>query len=109
VTLLGITIPKKLTDIDDMYIMINQIPSGKTNRGRTLYGIQAQGCPTVLHCWAWYRFDCTIEFTEFTSHDWIQRGNWFDVKVSVDVQGTILKKEMSKDTYGKRIASVLFR
>jgi hypothetical protein len=35
---LRITIPKSLTDVDDMYFMINQIPLGKTNKGRTLYG-----------------------------------------------------------------------
>jgi hypothetical protein len=34
---LGITIPKKVTDIDEMYCMINQIPLGKTNHGRVLY------------------------------------------------------------------------
>jgi hypothetical protein len=30
---LGNNTPKKLTDVDDMYCMINQIPLGKTNHG----------------------------------------------------------------------------
>ena len=112
---LGITIPKRLTDIDDMYIMINQIPIGKTNHGRTLYGRAIRHKDVRLCCigglafYAQYRFDCTNEFTDFTAEDWIQRDKWFDVKVLVDVQSTDFKKELSKDTYGDRIASVLSR
>ena len=112
---LGITIPKKVTDIDDMYIMINQIPIGKTNHGRTLYGRAIRHKDVRLCCigglafYAQYRFDCTNEFTNFKPEDWIQRDKWYDVKVLVDVQATDYKKEIAKDNYGDRIQSVLSR
>ena len=102
---LGITIPKKYTDIDDMYCMINQIPMGKTNKGRTLYGRATRHKDVRLCCigglafYAQYRFDCTGEFSDFTVNDWCSREKWFDVKVLVDVQSNDFKKEMSKDTY----------
>ena len=75
---LGITIPKKFTDVDDMYCMINQIPLGKTNKGRTLYGRAVRHKDVKLCCigglalYAQYRFECTGEFAEFTVDDWIQ-------------------------------------
>lgn len=112
---LGITIPKKMTDIDDMYIMINQIPLGKTNHGRVLYGRAIRHKDVKLCCvgglafYAQYRFDCTNEFSEYTVADWIQRDKWFDVKVLVDVQSTNFTKELSKDTYGDHIGRILSR
>ena len=112
---LGITIPKKYTDIDDMYCMINQIPMGKTNKGRTLYGRATRHKDVRLCCigglsfYAQYRFDCTGEFSDFSVNDWCSREKWFDVKVLVDVQSNDFKKEMSKDTYSRHILSILRR
>jgi Centromere DNA-binding protein complex CBF3 subunit, domain 2 len=112
---LGIVIPKKITDIDEMYCMINQIPLGKTNHGRVLYGRALRHKDVRLCCvgglalYAQYRFECTNEFTDFTPEDWIQRDKWFDVKVLVDVQATDIKRELCKDTYGDHIKSILSR
>jgi Centromere DNA-binding protein complex CBF3 subunit, domain 2 len=112
---LGITVPKSYTDIDDMYIMINQIPLGKTNHGRVLYGRAVRHkdvrlcCLGALAFYTQYRFDCTNEFVDFTAEDWINRNKWFDVKVLVDVQATDFQKEMANDTYGLHIESVLSR
>jgi Centromere DNA-binding protein complex CBF3 subunit, domain 2 len=112
---LGITIPKSLTDVDDMYCMINQIPLGKTNKGRILYGRALRHKDVRLCClgglafYAQYRFDCTNEFVDFTPEDWVQRNKWFDVKVLVDVQSGNYKKELSKDTYGTHIGAILAR
>lgn len=112
---LGIIIPKKITDIDDMFCMINQIPLGKTNHGRTLYGRAVRHKDVRLCCigglsfYTQYRFFCTGEFEDFNTDDWVQRDKWFDVKVLVDVQAPDYKKELSKDTYGKHIGTILSR
>jgi hypothetical protein len=98
---LGITVPKQMTDVDDMYVMINQIDFGKTNHGRTLYGRAIRHkdvklCPIgALSFYAQFRFDCTGEFAHFTVHDWINRELWFNVKVLIDLNQPDKQKEMT--------------
>jgi hypothetical protein len=66
-------------------------------------------CVGGLSFYAQYRFECTNEFVDFTPEDWIQRDNWFDVKLLVDVQSTDFKRELCKDTYGEHIKTILSR
>ena len=47
---MGVGIPKRDNDIDPVYIMVNQISEGKTNKGRKLYGRATRHRDVSLCC-----------------------------------------------------------
>ena len=72
---LGITIPKKDTDVHAMYVMVNQIAFGKTNHGRLLYGRATKHKQVELCCIGalsyylqYYWFFCANEFGDFVQY-----------------------------------------
>ena len=106
-------VPKRDQDIHRMFIMLNQIPKGKTNKGRILYGratrhrdvrLCAVGAMTMyLQC----RFLATHEFKDFTTEDWCDNSKWFDTKLLVDVNGADHTKEMRNDSYSRHMKKIL--
>jgi Centromere DNA-binding protein complex CBF3 subunit, domain 2 len=112
---LGIFIPKQETDVHQPYVMINQIPIGKTTHGRKQYGRATRHKDVLLCCigafsfYVQFRLMCTNEFAEMQVEDWLDNKKWFDVKVLVDVSAADFTKEMKNDSYEKHIKSVLRR
>jgi Centromere DNA-binding protein complex CBF3 subunit, domain 2/Transcriptional activator of glycolytic enzymes len=105
--------PKLETDVHDLFLMINQIPVGKTTHGKVQYG-RATRHKNVVLCavgamafYLTFRFYCTKEFADFTVDDWLDNTKWFDVKLLVDINGTDFKKEMSNDGYSDHVKRVL--
>jgi hypothetical protein len=110
---LGLLVPKKPTDPHDMWLMITQIPQGKTNHGRIIYGRAARHKDVLLCCigglsfYLAYRFWITGEFAGFTEEDWRQNDKWFDVKLLVDAYGNDFEKPMCNDSYGRVLKGIL--
>jgi Centromere DNA-binding protein complex CBF3 subunit, domain 2 len=112
---LGINIPKQDTDVHQPYVMVNQIPIGKTTHGRKQYGRATRHRDVRLCCvgafamYVQYRFYCTGEFADFGLDDWLSNEKWFDVKVLADIKSNDFTKEMKNDSYEAHIKSVLQR
>jgi hypothetical protein len=112
---LGITVPKRPTDIDRVYVMVTQIPEGKTNHGRVIYSRATRHNDVRLCCigglsfYLQYRFWVTGEFKAFTLMDWLDNKKWFDVKLLVDVYGRGFSDSMRNDSYGKILKQILSR
>ena len=110
---IGLTPPQRDTDIHQMFLMINQIPVGKTNHGRVLYGCATRHkdvrlcCIGALAFYLQYRFYLTDEFADFTVDNWCKNSDWFDVKLLVDVATKDTTKSMTNDSYGDKIRAVL--
>ena len=114
---LGLSIPKRPTDIDRMYVMVTQIPEEKTNHGRIIYRRATRHQDVVRLCsvgglsfYLQYRFWVTGEFKDFTVTDWMDNRKWFNIKLLVDVFGRGSKSEsMRNDSYGKILKKILLR
>ncbi|MGL5936676.1 MAG: hypothetical protein ACRCZI_13765, partial [Cetobacterium sp.] len=106
---------KQATDVHQPYVMINQIPIGKTTHGRKQYGRATRHKDPRLCCigafsmYVQFRLFCTGEFEDFTLEDWLDNSKWFDVKALADISSTDFSKEMKNDSYEKHIKSVLKR
>lgn len=100
-------------DHHPMLLMINQIPKGKTNKGRILYGRATRHkdvrlCPVgACAMYLTARFEVTREFDSFSIDDWMDNSKWFDRKLLVDVCGNDMTVEMKNDGYSKHIKKVL--
>ena len=70
---LGITLNQSETDIHPPYIMINQIPLGKTNHGRVLYGRATRHRDVKLCCVGALSFYLTYRFSTAVSSSISQR------------------------------------
>ena len=83
----GVVVPANERDAHRMFIMVNQIPFGKTNHGRTLYGRatrhrQVKLCAiAAFSFYIQYRFFITDEFKDFSIDDWCDNSKWFDIKL----------------------------
>ena len=111
----GINVPPNGRDAHSMFVMVNQIPFGKTNHGRVLYGRAARHkdvnvCP-VAACsfYLQYRFHVTSEFLNFTADDWCDNRKWFDIKLLIDVNSLDNTKVMKNDSYSKTLRKTLTR
>ena len=109
----GINVPSNDRDAHSMFVMVNQIPFGKTNHGRVLYG-RATRHKDVKLCavgafsfYLQHRFHLTDEFSDFTVDDWCDNSKWFDVKLLVDVGSPDRTKEMKNDSYSKCLLRIL--
>jgi Centromere DNA-binding protein complex CBF3 subunit, domain 2/Transcriptional activator of glycolytic enzymes len=113
---LGLNIPKLDSDVHRPWLMVQQIPIGKTNHGQKLYGRATRhskvelcavgGCSFYLQ----YRFYISEEFANFTVDDWLDNSKWFDVKFLAEIciyNGTLQTKEIKNDSYSKHIKKVL--
>ena len=93
--------------------MIMQIPFGKTNRGFIRYGRATRHRDVRLCCigglsfYLNFRFFVTREFSNFTSEDWCNNRSWFDIKLLVDVHSKDNCSTLKKDSYSKKIRSIL--
>ena len=111
----GLKPPKKENDIHDMYLMIMQIPQGKTTRGRKQWGRATRHRNVELCCigaiaqYLQYRIDCTGEFEDMSLDEWLDNSKWFDIKFLVDVNGGDNTQEMSSDTYSAHVKRNLQR
>lgn len=112
---LGVVVPANSRDAHRMFIMVNQIPFGKTNHGRTLYG-RATRHRDVRLCavaafsfYLQYRLFITDEFKDFTVDQWCDNRQWFDIKLIVDVSSPDKTKGMKNDSYAQKLKSVLSR
>ena len=111
----AVNVPSNERDAHRMFVMVNQIPFGKTNHGRVLYGRATRHkdvnlCPiAAFSFYLQYRFHVTGEFEDFTVEDWCDNKKWFDVKLLVDVTSDNFSKEMKNDAYGKPLKKVLQR
>jgi Centromere DNA-binding protein complex CBF3 subunit, domain 2/Transcriptional activator of glycolytic enzymes len=109
----GINVPSNDRDAHPMFVMVNQIPFGKTNHGRVLYGRATRHkdvklCAVgALSFYLQYRFHVTDEFINFTVDDWCDNSKWFDVKLLVDVGSPDRSKEMKNDSYSKCLLRIL--
>jgi hypothetical protein len=99
-----------------MFIMVNQIPFGKTNHGRTIYG-RATRHRDVKLCavatfWFYlqYRFFVTDEFLDFTVDGCCDNSKWFDIKLLVDVASGNTTNMLKNDSYAqKELKDILSR
>ena len=112
---LGVVVPANDRDAHRMFIMVNQIPFGKTNHGRTLYG-RATRHRDVKLCavaafsfYLQYRLFITDEFLDFTADDWCDNRKWFDIKLLIDVSSPDKMKSMKNDSYSRKMKSILQR
>ena len=93
--------------------MINQIPKGKTNKGRILYGRDTRHKDVrlcAIGACAFYlmtRFEATHELEDLTVEDWLDNGKWFDIKLLIDINSDDYMKEMKNDSYSKHMKKVL--
>ena len=105
--------PKLESDVHQMLLMVTQLPFGKTNHGRKLYGRatrhkNAHLCAVgSVALYLQYRFWCSGEFTSMKAEDWANPRKWFDVKFLVDLNGKDNTKEMYNDSYGKHVKAIL--
>jgi Centromere DNA-binding protein complex CBF3 subunit, domain 2 len=112
---LGIYIPKQDTDVHQPYVMISQIPIGKTTHGRKQYDRATRHKDPLLCCigafamYVQFHLFCTSKFADFILANWLDNSKWFDVKVLVDVSSNDFTKEMKNDSYEKHIKSTLKR
>jgi Centromere DNA-binding protein complex CBF3 subunit, domain 2 len=109
----GISVDKNDKDIHPIFIMIMQMPFGKTNKGSIRYGRAmrhrdvALCCVGALSFYLMYRFLLTSEFANFTLDDWLDNSRWFDIKLLVDSNATDKTKRMQHDSYAKKIKKIL--
>jgi Centromere DNA-binding protein complex CBF3 subunit, domain 2/Transcriptional activator of glycolytic enzymes len=113
---LGLNVPKMDTDVHRPWLMIQQIPIGKTNHGQKLYG-RATRHRDVKLCaiggvsfYLQYRFYISQEFANFTTEDWLENWKWFDVKFLAEIHsydGKLQTKEILNDSYAKHVKKVL--
>ena len=101
-------------DVHKMYLMINQIAQGKTNKGQKIYGRATRHrdvrrcCVGALAFYLMMRFHYTREFIDFTLEDWKNNEKWFDIKLLVDIaNGTDFSAEMKHDSYATHIKKTL--
>ena len=112
---LAFYLPQREQDIHPMLMLIMQIPEGKVNNGRVLYGRATQHklpqfCPVgVLAFYLQCRFEVTKEFDEYTVTDWCTNSTWFDIKLLVDVNGSDRTLPMTSDSYSRHIKEVLVK
>jgi hypothetical protein len=109
----GVVVPSNDKDAHQMFIMVNQIPFGKTNHGRTIYGRATHHCDVKLCAVAaflfylQYRFFFTDEFLDFTVDDWCDNSKWFDIKLLVDVTSGNITDMLKNDSYALKFFPVL--
>lgn len=111
----GIIVPPNDKDIHQMYIMVNQIPEGKTNHGNTFYGRATRHkdvrlCSiAALAMYLQLRFFITKEFSDFTPEDWLDNSKWFDVKLLIDPNQAAVDNTtpMPNNSYSKKIKQIL--
>ncbi|KAG7347926.1 centromere DNA-binding like protein [Nitzschia inconspicua] len=113
---LSFYLPQRDQDIHPMLLLIMQIPEGKVNNGRTLFGRATrhklpQFCPVgALAMYLQCRFHVTREFNNFTIEDWCTNSRWFDIKLLVDVDGISDRTQpMRSDGYSKHIKETLLK
>lgn len=112
---LGLWPPKKDNDVHRPWLIISQIPVGKTNHGRKLYGRATRHrdvrlcAPGAISFYMQHRIDASREFSEMSVEQWMDNRAWFDIKFLVDISGTDNTVEMSNDSYSEHIKSVLQR
>ena len=110
---MGLQLPQRDNDIDPMYIMVNQISEGKTNKGRKLYGRATRHadprvcCIGALGFYLALRFFQTREFHEFTYEDWCDNKKWFDIKLLADTQSQVHTKPLTNKSYSRFIGAIL--
>ena len=109
---MGLRVPKKDNDVHPMFLMINQIPVGKTTHGCVQCGRATRHknpklcCVGAMAFCMQCRFCNTAEFADFTVEDWLDKESWFDVKLLVDLTGdntTI----MNNDSYSGKLKTTL--
>jgi Centromere DNA-binding protein complex CBF3 subunit, domain 2 len=107
----GVSVQKEDVDVDPLYIVVCQIATGKTNKDLKLYGRFARHkdprlCAVAsLAFYLLYRFSCTREF-EGGMFDFSTNGNWFGIKLLVDLQSGAkhdYKKAISPKPYAASI------
>lgn len=109
----GLFLPQKETDIHPMYVMINQLAQGKTNKGRKLYGRATRHkdvnlcCVAALSFYLAYRFFCTNELWNMSAEDWCDNKNWFDLKLLGRVDRADNTEPIKNDTFSKYIGRKL--
>jgi len=110
----GINMCNNERDLHPLFIMIMQIPFGKTNKGSIRYGRATRHrdvrlcCIGALTFYLNLRFFVTNEFASFSLKDWCDNSKWFDTKLLVDVHGpTSYSKQMKNDSYSKKIKEIL--
>jgi len=112
---IGINIPNRDMDIHQPYIMVNQCATGKTNKGRVLYGRATRHkdvrlcCIGALSMYLMLRFNYTKEFEDMAIDDWFDNKKWFDIKLLIDVSSHDNRKEMCNDSYGDHVKEILKR
>ncbi|CAB9499581.1 unknown protein [Seminavis robusta] len=112
---LGINLPKAPNDVQAPYLMVNQIPIGKTaSRGARQFGRATRHkevCYCAINGLAFYlqhRLFCTREFETMTVEDWMKNEEWFDIKLLIDVGSPQNNKtEMRNDSYGDCVGDML--
>ena len=81
---LGLHAPKKETDIHQIFVMINQIALGKTNKGRVLYGCAVRHKQVELCCigalsfylsWRFYHIQNSLNILHSTTGQRINCGS----------------------------------
>lgn len=112
----GVNVPPNDKDAHRMFLMVNQIPFGKTNHGRVLYYGRTTRHKNVRLCpiaafsfYLQYRLFVTEEFLNFTIDDWCDNSKWFDIKLLVDVTNGNFDKEMKNHSYARHLKEVLQR
>jgi hypothetical protein len=100
-------------DIHKMFIMVNRIAEGKTNRGRAIYGRATRHTDVRLCCigalafYLQYRMFLTRELELLSSEDWLDNSRWFDIKLLVDSNGFQETEIMSSHCFAKKLGEVL--
>ena len=109
----GITMAANAGDLHPLYIMIMQIPFGKTNRGYVRYGRATRHRDVRLCCigslsfYLNFRFFSTKEFEKFTTDTWCNNRAWFDIKLLVDIHTKDNTTVLKKDSYSKKLREIL--
>lgn len=100
-------VPKLTTDVHDVYVMVNQIPWGKTTHGNMQCGLATRHKNVLLCCigalafYLMYRFYVTGEFADMTTDDWLDNSKWFEIKLLADTNGSDRTQEMRNDGYAR--------
>ncbi|KAG7371290.1 centromere DNA-binding like protein [Nitzschia inconspicua] len=111
--IIGIVPPCSHEDVHRMFIMVNQLPMGKTSQGRILYGRATRHrdvrlcCIGALAFYLQYRFYVTCEFRDFTVDDWLDNTKWFDIKLLTNVESCDHTSVMCNDSYKDKMKAVM--
>lgn len=109
----GVKLPKCDTDIHQMLTMVNQIPKGKTDHGRVLWG---RGARHKNPAWCTVGslgfhpmcgFDVTPELADVTVADWMDDRSWFNTKSFIDASGANSHKPIKNDSFSQHTEKVL--